>query len=782
MRKKYIALLLSLAIITGCTTTNPTGKIIDIPNASTTINIPQTRKIVYPQPAGTVTTENNTVFLELVMPKRSFETKALEAENIKYFRVTLTDSEGRVYFPSNVIHDADPNKDNLLTATDGKVRATFNNVKFDDAVYVKLVAFDIDKVEIPGSELSTAFAYKTSNKKLEISYRTTPVGEVIEKLLEIGTKEALEIAKDILKGNDLEKFIDEITGVQGKLPNYTYTLHPSLVDTDAIVAALLGNGGDIKKLDPEDPAFRIEPTTVSGIIAGLVSTDQVSIQVTDIISQILIDQGNGAFERDVVPGIWKTKITLEEGAGTTYTVTSPLATDASTDVNLGTITLTPATPAINLLTPTTGKKDGTVTIDGSNFHANIDGNVVKFGSVTSTVNASTNAQLTTTVPDGIFGAVKVTASVGTQTSNEMDFAVIPDITSLTSSGAIGSEITINGTGFDSVTKTNNIVTIGGQNATVNSATNHELKVVVPADIFGNVNVTVQVGTQLSNTVTFDVTPELTTLSKTDLLVNESVDINGTGFDFNTSTNNKVFFGSTPVTVDSATATKLTVKAPFAANDNVTVKVGTKTSNGLGYFILPEITFDDPDEGTTHNGTVTLKATVTSPNSISKVEFFENGGLIGAGIANVNEYSFDWNTLSPTYLTGAKALTAKVTDIAAKTATTTPAVNITLDQIPIINSITPGFNPVSGLGYPVDLTADVTDDGTVSYTWSTLGGTFGTFSDQSGNNVIWRAPGTAGGPYTIQLEVDDGVNAPVTQTISIRVSDGSAEVDVTGGAH
>jgi hypothetical protein len=798
MYKKHLATCLILSLLTGCSSLIPVGFVTTKTITGSNLNGEgkvktenKVKEIINPQISGQITFDNDTVTFELNLPKGRFKTKALDTDSIKFFRVSLTDSKGRTYLPGNLIHDPDPAKDNLVAPVDGLIKVSFKNVIFDSAIVATVVGFDESKIEIPGTELSTAFIFNGGSKKIEFCFRNTPTGQVIDKLFDIGTTKSINVAKAVLKLDALQNFIDLLTGVTGKFPDYVYTTHPSLIDIDKIVADLLANGGNASILNPANPAYKIEPTNVSGTIEGLVSTDMVSVQIADPMSQILIGLSNGAFDNDVIPGIWQTIISVDEGAGTTYTSTSPISTDATNNINIGNITLTPALPTIISLTQAAGKKDDEIIIAGTNFHLNIDGNVVKFGTVTATVNSVTsNSELKVKVPDGIFGTEKVTVSVGTQTSNEADFEVTPVITTLDASGTIGSIITINGTGFDFNNKDNNIVTIGGQPASVNTATNNELKVFVPASVFGNVNVTVQVGNQTSNTKTFDVTPKITSLSPSDMDVGGSVKINGTGFDYVTNTNNIVKFGSTkvtPVTVNG-NGTQLTITAPNVANNNVTVQVGNQTSNGSPYFILPKITLGTPPGATssnTYNGTVALSATVTSPNDITKVEFFESGVSIGLGTETSpgsKIYNFNWDTLVPNPdETGPQILTAKVTDIANKEVTSIP-LNITLDQVPVVNSINASEDPVPGLSHTIELTANVTDDGTItSYTWKTLGGNFGTFSDPAGNKILWTAPGISGEPYLIEVSAGDAINTG-TGTVNITVTDGTATVNVSGGSH
>lgn len=792
MNKKYLTLLVSISLLTGCSSITPANNISLVKENNQLAVVkpqPEIKKEIRVELGGFITTENNTVTFNLNLPKSSFQTKALDVPLFKFFRLKLIDSSGNIYYPSSAISDADPNKDKLVSTSDGGViNITMTNIKLDNAMVATMESYDQNKVLIPGTELDTAFSLQTTSKNVEISFRTTPTAKIVRKLIETNTGNSLSIARSLTLQNNLQNFIDTIIGVDNTevFPNYTYTNHPAFINTDMIATDLLASGV-VTNLSASNAGYVNASVLVSGTIKGLVATDTVSIQTTDTVSPILTGKGNGLFTNNVLQGPdWQTKIMVESGAGTTYTVTTPVATSANANVNLGDITLTPATPVITSVVAGFGKKDDEITITGTQFHSKLDGNVVKFGNIVAEITSFSNTELKVKVPDGIGigGTVKVTVSVGTQTSNQVDFKITPVITTNSVSGAIGDEVTINGTGF-STTKEDNIVTIGGKPATVNSSTNNELKVVVPAGIYGTVNYTVKVGDQTSNIKTLAVTPKLTPLSSTDLNTGDTLNITGTGFDFNNKDNNKVNFGTTDVAVQSvnATGTQLTVIVPSVANSNITVKVGDQTSNGLAYNLLPTISITAPVSGATVNGTITLTASVTSPNTISKVEFFNGVASIGTATLVGGVYSYSWNTTTAT--SGAAPITAKVTDSAGKVVTSS-IVNLTINQIPVVSSITASDNPVSGLGYPIQLTANATDDNTITYTWSALNNS-GTFSNQNTNPVIWKAPSTAGSgvgkdTYTIQISVSDGVNPAVTKTLDVEVNNGTASVNVTGGAN
>lgn len=155
-------------------------------------------------------------------------------------------------------------------------------------------------------------------------------------------------------------------------------------------------------------------------------------------------------------------------------------------------------------------------------------------------------------------------------------------------GAIGSSVTIAGTGFSTVAS-NNTVFFGTEEASVTSVnvTGTSMVVSVPAGVSGTQAVTVQVGSQTSNSSDYEVKPVISSLSASNGVVGDSITINGTGFR-PTAGQNTVRFGTTTATVTQATSTALTVTIPndIAASQPVTVQVGNQTSDSSAFNITP----------------------------------------------------------------------------------------------------------------------------------------------------------------------------------------------------
>jgi uncharacterized repeat protein (TIGR03803 family) len=129
---------------------------------------------------------------------------------------------------------------------------------------------------------------------------------------------------------------------------------------------------------------------------------------------------------------------------------------------------------------------------------------VKFGTGSASFNVVSDTYMTANVPsDGVTGYVTVTTPSGTLTSSRK-FDVVPVITSFTpTSGPVGTQLTITGSGLTGATK----VTFGGvkaTNYTVNSGTT--ITAMVPGGaLTGKIKVTTAGGTA-SSQATFTVTP------------------------------------------------------------------------------------------------------------------------------------------------------------------------------------------------------------------------------------------------------------------------------------
>jgi YD repeat-containing protein len=133
--------------------------------------------------------------------------------------------------------------------------------------------------------------------------------------------------------------------------------------------------------------------------------------------------------------------------------------------------------------PNQGPAGTLVRIHGTSFSTTPSQNAVTFNSVAATVTAATATEIVTSVPSGATsGLIAVTTPTGSATSSTpftVSASTAPTITSFTPTiGTAGTAVTISGTNFDPIVA-NNIVTLNGGLALVDSLTSTNIATSVP---------------------------------------------------------------------------------------------------------------------------------------------------------------------------------------------------------------------------------------------------------------------------------------------------------------
>jgi YD repeat-containing protein len=159
-----------------------------------------------------------------------------------------------------------------------------------------------------------------------------------------------------------------------------------------------------------------------------------------------------------------------------------------------------------------------------------------------------------------------------------------------SSGAIGSTVTIRGSGF-SATASQNTVTFNGTAATVSSATTTQLVVSVPAGATtGAIGVTAPAGSSTSSgsfvVTTGSLAPTITGFTPTAGVAGTSVTITGTNFDTVLS-NDRTRFNVAYAALSSGTASALTALVPSSTGSGrISVSTPSGTATSTSDFIIP----------------------------------------------------------------------------------------------------------------------------------------------------------------------------------------------------
>lgn len=242
------------------------------------------------------------------------------------------------------------------------------------------------------------------------------------------------------------------------------------------------------------------------------------------------------------------------------------------------------TLTITGFSPASGTIGSQITVNGKGFSSNPYNNVVKLNGVDATAFSATTTQLTVQAPDTESGPITVTVNNNT-TSSALNFIVLPSISNADwdeqtrVSGKIsfcapaGAPTTIYGNHFDS-TPANNLVTFNGVPAQITSASQNQLKVIVPnAATTGPLIVSVN-GLQ-SSAVPFTILKPLT-VDGSAIAVSTGTPGTYAGFLVTASAGQSLGVGIQTLSV-----------SPAASLSNTTILVGSKSNAWTGVYSLAD---------------------------------------------------------------------------------------------------------------------------------------------------------------------------------------------------
>ena len=245
-----------------------------------------------------------------------------------------------------------------------------------------------------------------------------------------------------------------------------------------------------------------------------------------------------------------------------------------------------AGPSITSLSQTSGAIGVPITITGLGFGTSQGTSTVTFNGVSAGTASSWGATSVTVNVPATATTGNVVVTVSGVASNGVAFTVAPTISSLSqTSGAIGTQVIITGTGF-AASQGTSTVTFGGASAGTASAwSTTSITVNVPtAAVTGNVVVTVS--SLATNGVAFTVAPNVTSLSQNTGGVGTQITITGMNFGASQGTSTVTFGGTAATTFASWTSTSIGVTVPAGANTgNVVVTVGALSSNGVSFTVV-----------------------------------------------------------------------------------------------------------------------------------------------------------------------------------------------------
>lgn len=306
-----------------------------------------------------------------------------------------------------------------------------------------------------------------------------------------------------------------------------------------------------------------------------------------------------------------TQITAVVAAGAAsgnVSVTTPGGTST-----LGGFTFVPP-PTVTSFTPTSGSPGTMISIIGTNLSG---ATAVSIGGVpASSFTVVSATQIAATVSTGATGTVSVSTPGGT--ANLAGFTFIPPVPTITSFtpafAAIGTVVTITGTGFSGATAVN-FGGVAASSFTVVSAT--QINAVVGAGgASGVVSVTTPGGTAVLGGFSFVAPPTITSFSPSSAPAGAMVTITGTNLTGATAAS---FGGIVPssFTVVSPTQINAVVGAGASGNVSVSTTGGTATLAGFTFIPAPAISnFVPPSAGPG----LTVSILGANFNNVSAVRF------------------------------------------------------------------------------------------------------------------------------------------------------------------
>jgi RHS repeat-associated protein len=444
---------------------------------------------------------------------------------------------------------------------------------------------------------------------------------------------------------------------------------------------------------------------------------------------------------------------------------------SNTDVNLNILG-----PSISNFSPTSGPVGTQVTINGSNFGATQGTSTVTFNSSSASIVSWSNTQIVATVPSAATsGQVKVRVVNLNSNINQYFTIPAPHISGISpSSGAIGSQLTISGSGFQA-TQGGGRVYLGTNVWTPVSWSDTQVIVTVPA---GAATGPVQVFTNNFQSSNQDFVfalpnPVITGLVPSSGPVGTQVLIKGSGFGATQGTGT-VTISTTALTVSSWSDNQIVATVPASTiSGQVSVAQSGVTSNTNINFTVPppHIASVSPSSGVV-GGQVTING--------SGFQASQSNSTVS--INNLNATVTSWSDTQIVAMIPANVATGPVAVNVNRGIYSNQDVILTLPN-PQVATLTPTNGPV-GTQVQINGTGFGASQGTSTITFNNAAATVSSWSD---TQIVATVPPTgatgpvkvAEGGITSNANIFYTVPAPQIASISPNIGGSGNFVTING---
>lgn len=438
------------------------------------------------------------------------------------------------------------------------------------------------------------------------------------------------------------------------------TLTPSGDTTTATIAGIPTTAGSYSYTVEVTDSTPVVPMTAQQSFSGTIAPSITSISPTSTAAGqpgLTLTVNGAGFGSDSVVSFNSTALTTTVVSSNQVTAAVPasvLTLAGTASITLASAGATsnsaafPVTPTISSLAPTSATAGGpafTLTVNGTGFSV---GASLSFNGTMLSTTVANPTQLTASIPASLIaaaGTFPVTVTSGGLASNSVNFTVgsAPAISSISptsaTAGGAAFTLTVNGSNFGG----DSVVNFNGTALATTVASASQVTAAVPANLIttaGTFPVTLATGGVTSNSATFTVVPNLTSISPTSATAGSSgftLTVNGAGF----TPGAVVQWNGSNLATSFVSSTQL--RAPVLSNliaspgtAQVTVSSGGVTSNAVTFTILTPPTISSINPATVTAGGAAFTLTVNGSGFAGDSAVQWNGSALSTNVLSLNE--------------------------------------------------------------------------------------------------------------------------------------------------